>query len=192
MTEVMGPKGYTSSDATLVLEPIRGFRWVRVDEEGSLRSCTNYNKYSLDETNIAFCTKTRVLHDAPLPYCSCGFWGLYGVKGPFQPKVYLSIMHSLQHYAPITIKAFGRIVLGEIGFRAEKCIIEHVGPVYLFSSKEVNLVEAPHLSAMISSMSIEQFNQLESSDISHLIDSGSGAKKKEKEVDNPPPQLLQW
>lgn len=100
--------------------------------------CWRYDRYTLELYPIhvdlgpwsgghlrAACYDPRHHEEAPVAYCRCGIYATYN------PKDYRSQQPSFWHindgtFVHGSIKATGRVILGEIGFRAEEAKVEAV------------------------------------------------------------------
>lgn len=106
---------YSSTETTMVPGALRGYRTWRLSGQGLVAVAKNYNWFA--GVNVASCHR-HPNNAAPCQDCSCG---LYAKHGPAQVVAEFGTDNTIG-----TIKAYGKVVLGTAGFRAEKAEIESI------------------------------------------------------------------
>ena len=100
------------NDPALLLEHVHGFRQFRVGDDGLLPAHVGDRPWSAGVT-AAHCR--RGPHAAPKEGCTCGLHGWYDVAD--------ARAHALPGEVTAVVRASGRVLLGEHGWRAEKAEI---------------------------------------------------------------------
>jgi hypothetical protein len=90
-------------------------------------------------------------HLAPAPRCSCGYYATYSLQNLYVYKDWPNIIDS--GYVIGTVKAYGSVVLGTIGFRAQYMEIEALarsGPLVTEKAATYGVPTVPSFEALVS------------------------------------------
>ena len=100
------------SDPALLLEHVHGVRQFRVGDDGLLPAHVGDRPWS---AGVTFANCLRGPHAAPKEGCTCGLHAWYAVAD--------ARAHTLPGEVTAVVRASGRVLLGEHGWRAEKAEI---------------------------------------------------------------------
>lgn len=136
-----------SRDEPLVAGTLLGFRRFRVDEHGRLLPLHVGDRAWSDATTAAVCAHDP-RHRAPVEGCSCGLHAWHHAEDALSRSDGVSVAAA--------VRAHGRIVLGEHGFRAERAEVVAVHLPARWTSRRRAAVAAllraayPHLEVLTS------------------------------------------